>query len=410
MSHFSWGGSSKKPVFAGPSGRKPGRKFKPVTGDYGEGHNLLDALDDSVMTTVLPPDGTKMDETGLFNLAAPGRWSNAAKADYDRVKFGTGPVQNVIFRDKLREWGVDPDHPERLTEGRKIKVLNRMVRLAQESWNEQDRIMRASVEPSLDKLSNIKTRIVEWLSRPLVMEKPQGSSLHHVMEWARTKRNVQSTDTSFLTEKFQIFLLEHNWSSAFKGSGDFAVGEIQLPYDFMCFEMRVSGVRVLLMVGPQRDCMLGLGIDGDWSCTMHHMEMDGTLTPLVRANTTTTNVGREQVTGLLALISAQVRAVCIMLDAEVAEVEVRRAPEKLNHQRERQGRTLLRDFHVVRLAHRHRVRAAEGKAADFDPNYTRKRLHFRRGHDRHYPNYKVWIKWQLVGDPDLGFVDKEYRL
>jgi hypothetical protein len=33
-----------------------------------------------------------------------------------------------------------------------------------------------------------------------------------------------------------------------------------------------------------------------------------------------------------------------------------------------------------------------------------------RGHWRHYERHKTWIKWTLVGDPDLGFVDKHYRL
>ncbi len=211
-----------------------------------------------------------------------------------------------------------------------------------------------------------------------------------------------------MREKFQLFVIEHDWSAAFRGSTDFASGEISLPYDYTCLEMRISGVRVLLCVGADLSCVLALGLHGEWICTTHQMSASGALT--VDDRMVNSDRGKTEVLGLLALISAQVRAVCIMLDAEVAEVELRRAPEKLNHQRERQGRAPLRDHHVLRLAHRHRVRAADHRAADYDPDYTRKRLHFRRGHDRHYPNYKVWIKWQLVGDPDLGFVDKEYRL
>lgn len=50
----------------------------------------------------------------------------------------------------------------------------------------------------------------------------------------------------------------------------------------------------------------------------------------------------------------------------------------------------------------------------------------RRGHYRHYSNpdagsikyvndggfwlSKDWINWMLVGDPDVGIVEKEYRL
>lgn len=79
----------------------------------------------------------------------------------------------------------------------------------------------------------------------------------------------------------------------------------------------------------------------------------------------------------------------------------------INHQRERRGRLPLADYHVVMLAHRRRL---EPLPRDPGAEVTRKRLHFRRGHWRHYANHKTWIKWMLVGDPDLGFVDKEYRL
>lgn len=37
-------------------------------------------------------------------------------------------------------------------------------------------------------------------------------------------------------------------------------------------------------------------------------------------------------------------------------------------------------------------------------------MHFVRGHWRHYEVSKTWIRWHLRGDPDLGFIDKEYRL
>jgi hypothetical protein len=43
------------------------------------------------------------------------------------------------------------------------------------------------------------------------------------------------------------------------------------------------------------------------------------------------------------------------------------------------------------------------------PGANRKRLHLRRGHWRHFATYRTWIKWMMVGNPDLGFVDKEYR-
>ncbi len=240
-----------------------------------------------------------------------------------------------------------------------------------------------------------------------VMEKPQGSSLHHFLEYVKGVKGHATDYGDMMMQHFHLFVIEHDWSKAFKGSGEFNVGEFPFPYDHNCFEMRLNGVRILLLVGSDRKGVLAMGLHGDWLTFSVEVSMSGIITMI--DNDTQLNSAHNP-GNVIGAIGAQIRAVCIMLDAEVAETEVRRAPEKLNRIRERQGRTLLKDYHVVRLAHRHRVRAAEGRASDYDENYTRKRLHFRRGHDRHYQNYKVWIRWQLVGDPDLGFVDKEYRL
>jgi hypothetical protein len=97
-----------------------------------------------------------------------------------------------------------------------------------------------------------------------------------------------------------------------------------------------------------------------------------------------------------------------MLEADIAEAEVIRVSERLNEKREKLGRTKLRNYHVVVLSRRRHVsKLPEG----FDHTDRKSpRLHFRRGHWRHYANYRTWILWQLVGDPDLGFVDKHYRL
>lgn len=62
------------------------------------------------------------------------------------------------------------------------------------------------------------------------------------------------------------------------------------------------------------------------------------------------------------------------------------------------------------LARRHeRADRLPTPAGAFE-HHTRKRLHFRRSHWRHYVSHKTKIPWTLVGDPNLGFVEKEYRL
>jgi hypothetical protein len=93
------------------------------------------------------------------------------------------------------------------------------------------------------------------------------------------------------------------------------------------------------------------------------------------------------------------------LDAEVAVHSVVRAPHALNVKRKNEGKIPIFDHHIVKLSDRHRASAKR-----FGDTHKSPRLHFRRGHWRHFQTHKTWIKWMLVGDPELGFVDKEYRL
>ncbi len=111
-----------------------------------------------------------------------------------------------------------------------------------------------------------------------------------------------------------------------------------------------------------------------------------------------------------------------MLDAKVAMGEKRSlGGDGLNKRRIREGKTPLRDYHVVTLAKRLRAEPNH----DHEPTGIHRRLHWRRGHWRHFNTpggeiryfnadgitvSKTWINWQLVGDETLGFVDKHYRL
>lgn len=65
----------------------------------------------------------------------------------------------------------------------------------------------------------------------------------------------------------------------------------------------------------------------------------------------------------------------------------------------------LYEYRVVRLNRKPRTQSLPATAL-----HAPKRLHFRRGHWRHYEGFKTWVRWCLVGNPDLGFIDKEYRI
>ena len=173
------------------------------------------------------------------------------------------------------------------------------------------------------------------------------------------------------------FVIEHNWGAAFATAQDFADGDYKLPYDTSLFEFRDSARRICIVTGEAGHALFMQA--GEFWVTFEWDPVSGPF-------------------------AEQVRAVCIALDAEVAINETVRAPEKLN--RNRAGwKPLIRDYNIVRLTNR--------RAAPLDTESetgTRKRLHFVRGHWRHFSTHKTWIKWHLRGDPDLGFIDKHYRL
>lgn len=238
----------------------------------------------------------------------------------------------------------------------------------------------------------------------------------------------------------QLFVVDHDWDKAFAKSDGFnEIVDWPLPYDNCCFEFRISGVRVLAFVqetdiqdqGKYLHCVYGM--DGHWQSD----DIEYVITRGDNAGGWCNRVsGRRALTRepsklmeLMAFVTAQVRAVCIMLDSQVATTERQPASHALNKTRVAKGKTPLKDHHVIRLSKRRRGQRDGTKSV---PSGRHVRLHWRRGHWRHHdrlldnadpdiriveqPNEsgvwvsKQWINSMLVGDESLGFVEKEYRL
>lgn len=184
-----------------------------------------------------------------------------------------------------------------------------------------------------------------------------------------------------LSKDMQTFVINSDWSKLL--DGEVLQGEFQLPYERCAFEFRVCGRTVIALCKHEKDAPVSFMAfyetkTGDWC-----------------------NIGDIGVETWEAMI----RTVCVMLEAEVAVQQVKRADYKLNAKREKKGELPLYDFHTLTLARRHRTTGAPGMQTG-----GRKRLHFCRGHWRHYETHKTWIKWCLKGDESLGFVDKDYRM
>lgn len=243
---------------------------------------------------------------------------------------------------------------------------------------------------------------------PAILERPSTTFAHHLRDALRKNDfvNVQrergkSEGADYESQIFaqaKYFLVQHDWAAAFRGAGDYDEGEFHLPFEICVFEFKISGCRVVVAAFENED-----GIK---------------ITPIIETPAGWTIIGyvfnlemkpeeertKEPAFNLLRMLVEQLRAVCIALDAEVADTVLTETPPKLNRAREKSRKAPISDHHVIYLSHRHHGHGTgEGIG-------TKRRLHFRRGHWRHYEERRTWIRWTLVGNPDLGFVDKQYRL
>lgn len=229
----------------------------------------------------------------------------------------------------------------------------------------------------------------------LVLENNTCSRLHHLKDG-----KVYGADSEAPLEKSEslrhvqhTFVVKHDWARAFETAEGVEDG-IRLPYEICAFEFRINGKTIIAIAAEDDTRAAGDRIR--FHAFMHAIE--GSWYSIGGEKN-----GEEPVVNFMW---NQIRAICIALDSEVATHEVQRAPTKLNEKRTRSGKSPLADFHVIDLARRHRI---SNPCAGSETG-RRVRLHFRRGHWRHYDDHRTWIKWMLVGNPDLGFIQKHYSL
>jgi hypothetical protein len=196
----------------------------------------------------------------------------------------------------------------------------------------------------------------------------------------------------------EILLIEHDWAAAFKNA-DLADSVVKLPYDVCAFEFRFSD-RPVIALATQFGTDIAftpIVLIDDWWVTTD-------LTGYIGQDFSGDGSRNDALCFLFGEIGRQIRAACISLDAEVAKAEVVREPHTGQHGRN--VHQMLKPYHVVSLARR----GPRPLASVSTETGRRVRLHFRRGHWRHFEAHKTWIKWCLCGDPDLGFIDKHYKL
>lgn len=253
-----------------------------------------------------------------------------------------------------------------------------------------------------------KRELLNWVHSGLRLERASSTRFHHLIDDWKSGRLIRPSQSSLTDEErfevhnqqllsptYDIFVIQHDWARAFEGSQDFKVEalspyDFHLPYPNCCFEFVLSGKSVCLLSRfdyKNYGLAIFVNIGETW------------LQPPLRW---------QEFKPLASILDAQFRAIGIALEAQVAMTEVVRASAKLNRSRERSGRQRVNDYHVVKLARRSRPEPLPSSGEGGDRSGVR--LHFRRGHWRHFEEHKTWIKWTLVGDPDLGFIEKHYSI
>lgn len=237
--------------------------------------------------------------------------------------------------------------------------------------------------------------IKEWVAHPAILQQNDHSSTHRAIDAGKKKRWIcleTEVESEMILHDPHVFVVQNDWASAFSNELDFATGQFKLPYEQCVFEFRISNRNVVALTRQDEELVTLM-------CVVEHKDNWATFGPKVITDV------RDDAFPFFKLVCSQIRAIAIALDAEVAHRQLVRASTSVNEARAERGKPLLLDYHLVYLAHRSRadrLGVAESSA--------RKRLHFRRGHWRHFAAFKTWVRWTLVGNPELGFVDKEYRL
>lgn len=269
----------------------------------------------------------------------------------------------------------------------------------------QFELMKLAESPTL-KIGSVKESATHHISDAF-----KTGSLIHVCG-SEDHHRFEPGEYSFPFEKYQIYLLQHDWAAALSTAEDYKdAGEYILPSEWFALEGRVNGMRFVVDVAPlpehhEHDSCAAVFFQTKegWAVLHAFAFIEGHFSALHHA----THRMIENMRPVLNYIESQMRAICNALDSELAVTAVTRASHKLNHARERAHKSPVRDFHIVDLSRRRRL--APMPEDHIPGEGAKKKWHYVRGHWRHYEDFKTWIKPHFRGNLDLGVIDKEYRL
>jgi len=269
-----------------------------------------------------------------------------------------------------------------------IDALNKAMEMVGDVFQKQE---RTEIITKLEQIAALDD-LFAWSESlgTLTLERNDCSRLHKLKEAVTGGHVIDGSTQNFgkyigILAVQQTFVVKHDWAAAFANAEGMGDDDFHLPYEVCAFEFRIYG-KSIIVVAFESDHKMLVFLDTGENWYSYGGQ------------------GAKE-TEIIDFLFNQIKSICIALDADVATHTVIRASVKLNEKRAKSGKIPLLDYRVVDLSRRHRIaNISSGNSG------TKKRLHFRRGHWRHYDESKTWVKWCLVGDPDLGFIAKHYTL
>lgn len=340
---------------------------------------------------------------------------------------------------------------EKLPDDERHKLLEDL-KVQYAAARKANRAARKATEREVEQLRRLEAALLdvrEWEKRPLKLERQTSSQLHKFLDAITEERilALKDEDMGYLSDetrasivgfsrKASVFVVQHDWAAAFASitSDQIEKASVRLPDTHCIFEFRISGKTVIALVEDEK-------VPGGIAAPLS----------ISTGETFLCNYGLEDGPEVYKLVDRAVLAIAIALDADVAGTETVEAPVKLNRARVKLNRAPLVSYHVVKLA-RQRDRVVPLARDPDEPPSHRKRWHFRRGHWAHFGvagfcpkgdgsnefaphrwqaepmpeskthrrqaqrnfcacgSWRTWRNWTLAGDPDLGWIEKEYRL
>ncbi len=254
--------------------------------------------------------------------------------------------------------------------------------------------------------ASVEEAINWWDLNPAEIRRPDGSALHKLMEaWVAGIVVSPSSASTASGREFmasmimggpQVFLVQHDWAAALRHDLDLGTVEPRLPFELVAYEFDISGHRVIHIEHQERGSM-----GGSCRSTLVRFSPLAAYTP-----PKTREIGLNSI---FQITTEMVRAITILLESDVLWAQRIGAAPALNRSRARSKKPPIFDHHVLNIAIS-RPKSALDAEPGMSGGRSGVRLHFRRGHYRRVEGGSTWIRWTLVGDPDLGFVEKTYRL